>query len=357
MKILRGFLFTIACAGVLFQGICLAEIYKYKDQNGVWHFTDTPVSVPEDTEMMGGAVQKESVPRDLYRMLHEKFLPANPVERATLATVTITGSMGTGSGFFISDDGYILTNRHVIRGDSKSKEEARTSMAETEKNISRIEKKIEKEKASLRKRKLQLERYAKAIEELKNGDQRQKERERLVVQKSAYGDWKKDLVARITAFEKQKEIFLAQKSAFESRSAAATLARSFAITLKDGTKLTVYLVSVSSAHDLALLKLDNHKTPFIDPAPRKRFGQGVTVYAIGSPLGLRDSVSAGVISGFRDGYIQTDARIYPGNSGGPLITGEGEGIGINTFKLLTEKFEGLGFAIPIATAVREFKNR
>ncbi len=88
-----------------------------------------------------------------------------------------------------------------------------------------------------------------------------------------------------------------------------------------------------------------------------KIGQGVPVYAIGSPVGLRDSVSAGVISGVRNGYIQTDARIYPGNSGGPLITGEGEVVGINTFKLLTEKFEGLGFAIPMATAVREFKNR
>ena len=52
--------------------------------------------------------------------------------------------------------------------------------------------------------------------------------------------------------------------------------------------------------------------------------------------------------------MQTNAQIYPGNSGGPLVTQSGRVVGINTFKQLTRKYEGLGFAIPIERAYQEF---
>jgi S1-C subfamily serine protease len=78
------------------------------------------------------------------------------------------------------------------------------------------------------------------------------------------------------------------------------------------------------------------------------------VFAIGSPLGVGDSVSSGVISGYDNDYIRTDAKIYFGNSGGPLITADGKVIGINTLKLMTQKFEGMGFAIPVRRAFQEF---
>ncbi|UCD82987.1 MAG: trypsin-like peptidase domain-containing protein [Desulfobacterales bacterium] len=76
---------------------------------------------------------------------------------------------------------------------------------------------------------------------------------------------------------------------------------------------------------------------------------------MGNPIHLKNSVAAGIMSGHENGFVKTDAQIYPGNSGGPLINENGQVIGINTMKMLTRNFEGLGFAIPIETAMTEFQ--
>jgi S1-C subfamily serine protease len=137
----------------------------------------------------------------------------------------------------------------------------------------------------------------------------------------------------------------------------ADAARSYTIVLKDGTELDTSPVAVSQEHDLALLKLDRHKTPRLKPAAAE-IGQGEPVYSIGSPLGLRDSISVGVVSGHGPSFIRTDAKIVPGNSGGPLVLADGWVVGINTLKQMIRapegQFEGIGLAISIDTALREF---
>lgn len=101
--------------------------------------------------------------------------------------------------------------------------------------------------------------------------------------------------------------------------------------------------------DIALLKISGNynKLKFADS---DKVQTGEKVIAIGNPLGLQFSVSEGIISGVhREGgnklkaYIQTDASLNPGNSGGPLINKQGEVIGINNFKL--GGAEGMGFAL------------
>jgi S1-C subfamily serine protease len=81
------------------------------------------------------------------------------------------------------------------------------------------------------------------------------------------------------------------------------------------------------------------------------------VYTVGHPVGLRHSVTSGIISGFREHagvrYIQTDAPINPGNSGGPLIDLNGEVVGVNT--MILADTEGIGFAIPIEVVLDEFQ--
>ena len=147
-----------------------------------------------------------------------------------------------------------------------------------------------------------------------------------------------------------------EKDEFTRKARMAKHDRRFIVILKDKTELEAKLVSVSNDHDFALLRVDGCKSPYIQSGAQDRIIQGMRVFAIGSPLGVGDSVSSGVVSGYDNDYIRTDAKIYPGNSGGPLITADGKVIGINTLKLITRKFEGMGFAIPVRRAFQEFNN-
>jgi serine protease Do len=115
------------------------------------------------------------------------------------------------------------------------------------------------------------------------------------------------------------------------------------------------VVGVSREIDLALLKVDNLKLEALAVAPYRNLRQGELVLAFGSPEGLRNTVTLGVVSSVARQtdpdspmvYIQTDAPINPGNSGGPLVNVDGAVVGVNTFILSQSGGnEGLGFAIP-----------
>jgi serine protease Do len=118
------------------------------------------------------------------------------------------------------------------------------------------------------------------------------------------------------------------------------------------------VIGVAREKDLALLKIENANLPALPLASYRDVRQGHTVFAFGSPEGLRNSITHGLISAVARQldpdspliYIQTDAPINPGNSGGPLVNLNGEVVGVNTFILSQSGGnEGLGFAIPCAT--------
>jgi len=115
------------------------------------------------------------------------------------------------------------------------------------------------------------------------------------------------------------------------------------------------VVGIDRQSDLAVLKIDAANLPALELADSDQLKQGQVVFAFGSPQGLENSVTMGVVSATArqvsdenpTTYIQTDAPINPGNSGGPLVDVDGRVVGINTF-ILSESggSEGLGFAIP-----------
>lgn len=130
------------------------------------------------------------------------------------------------------------------------------------------------------------------------------------------------------------------------------------VQLSDGRVAIPDLVGVDAETDLALLKVDLGTIPAITLGSSDRLRIGDVVLAIGNPYGLTKSVTQGIVSGTGRGYlenlttfqnfIQTDAAINAGNSGGALVNVAGELVGINTAVLAQDaSTEGIGFAIPV----------
>ena len=130
------------------------------------------------------------------------------------------------------------------------------------------------------------------------------------------------------------------------------------------TTMDARVVGVETDTDLALLKIEASGLPSLPFGRFRDVQQGQLVFAFGSPEGLGNSVTMGVVSSVARQpdpdrplvYIQTDAPINPGNSGGPLVDIEGKVVGINTF-ILTQGGgnEGLGFAIPSGVVRRTYQ--
>ncbi len=140
----------------------------------------------------------------------------------------------------------------------------------------------------------------------------------------------------------------------------------FGIRLTTGEFATAHLVGTAPNYDLAVLRIDRARVPLrpILVGSSKDLVVGQSVFAIGNPYGLNQTLTNGIISALHGRFpesntveiadvIQTDAPINPGNSGGPLINSGGRMIGLNT-AILSESgaSAGIGFAIPVDTVNR-----
>ena len=135
------------------------------------------------------------------------------------------------------------------------------------------------------------------------------------------------------------------------------------VVLRDGRKIAGKVLGVDTLTDVAVIRVNERNLPTVNLGDSDGLRPGEWAIAIGNPLGLDNTVTAGIISATgrsssqvgvpdkRVGFIQTDAAINPGNSGGPLLNQRGEVIGMNT-AIIGGGAQGLGFAIPIKTAKR-----
>jgi len=233
---------VLICVAFLFVSAVHAEVKvtTWTDDDGVVHIEDKPPPVQP---------QKS---RDLQEQLTLNFPPRNAVEKARNATILVQSSKGVGSGFFITKDGFILTNKHIVNPSGTHK-----------------------------------------------------------------------------------------------------------IVLIDGTQLELQGVKgISEKYDIALLKLDGYKCPYIEPFDARRLSARTSLYAIGMPMGLTHTVAPGIFSGSKSiddlTYIQTTAPITYINSGGPLVTQFGRVVGVNTQKLVGQTGEGSSYAVPVFDALAEF---
>lgn len=136
------------------------------------------------------------------------------------------------------------------------------------------------------------------------------------------------------------------------------------VELSDGRKFTAEIIGTDPDSDLALVKIDAGNLPYLEMADSDALEVGEWVLAIGNPLGLSHTVTAGIVSakgrsGFGlatlENFIQTDAAINFGNSGGPLINLDGQVVGINTAIAGSTGNIGIGFAIPINMAKNVYR--
>ena len=237
---------------------------------------------------------------------------------------------GSGSGFFVDNQGHIITNKHVIKFDEDKLKTFRKKLAE-------LEEALDKEKKIIRNLK---ERLANLTDEAL----REKISNAISAKEENYNKYER-LYWKLQ--EKRRNI---EYSDYPAAIKVVTLA---------GQEFTVYDIDYSDNFDLALLTLDGFSQAPIKPN-FSRLSPGTKVYSIGNPSGLRHTVTAGIISGYRNyqnqgTVIQTDAPINPGNSGGPLIDEQGQVLGVNT--MILNDTEGIGFAISIQNVWDEFSEK
>lgn len=243
------------------------------------------------------------------------------------ATVSIETPFGSGSGFFIHNE-WIVTNRHVIEINAEKVQQAKAKYEKARKFIDLEEQKLRG--------------FRKKLPTIPDGPAKSQFIMIIEQKEQELGE----ALGKLKGIEDQLD-----------RLERPTHASDIKIILADGSEYFANYLLVSDNYDLAILSLfaDNHK---ILRRGHGALAQGDKVYTIGSPVGLRHTVTSGIFSGYRkrnsDNHVllQTDAPINPGNSGGPLIDEHGFVHGINTSILANT--EGIGFAIPIDAVFTEF---
>jgi hypothetical protein len=129
------------------------------------------------------------------------------------------------------------------------------------------------------------------------------------------------------------------------------------VRFEQGFSLDGQVVKVNRDFDLALVKVAGNDLPALALGDDHELQLGEELFAIGTPLDnqLGQTVTRGILSGNREiegrHFLQTDVSINPGNSGGPLINATGRVVGVATMKVKAEGVEGIGFGVPISTAI------
>ncbi len=285
--------------------------------------TSGPVQVVDEPRNNSPAPVMAGV-LNLGEQLAKATPPKNEIERARNATVLIKTTWGSGSGFFVSRDCRILTNKHVVKIEDTEYAQADAAMAKRREFLDGIKQQV------AAKRKYFYEHCKPDCSQ------------------DAYEKYMSGVEEKLAAAE--QELVNVRYAVSETKVVRPR------VILSDGSEHEAYVERESESHDLALLKLDGAVCPVISRGDENGLSHGETLFTVGNPMGLKLTVTSGVFSGFLEAegikLIQTDAPINPGNSGGPLLDKLGRVVGVNT--LVATKAQGIGFSIPMSTAALEF---
>jgi S1-C subfamily serine protease len=357
---------------VLLSRPAWAEVHKWQDAQGRWHFSDTLPEhlrpkraeqadpAPAGTPSAPASAEAPAGADSLRERLANKYGTDALVTHVTQAVVAVETLAGSGSGFFISDSGHIVTNRHVVRpGDTNQWQRAQRELEARQQALQDAGLSFDEERNNLALMDADLRQLRKQLDKEPRNSRYRVELQRDYDRHAArYQRRKADYERELARYQEARGTVEKQLADMNWKSSLSGVARSFKVYLKDDTVLQARLLQVSEAHDLALLKIDGEVTPSLKTGRSGSLRQGEKVFAIGSPLGMRDSVTSGIVTRMEQDYIVTDTQILPGNSGGPLINEAGEVVGINTLKMSQSSamMQGFGMAIPIEKVREEWSS-
>lgn len=245
-------------------------------------------------------------------------------------------------------------NEHVVRMTAEQTQQIDDYFSQADQHAARIKKQLATELKRMDDFKRRLDNLKQMAATETDPSRKRSFEDEYRYRQQEFDRWNADYHQRKQAFQSQFSQYKSNRESFDYDRSVAALSQTFTVILVDDRQVYAHLVAVSENHDLALLKINGYQTPMLHPAAACRLAQGDPVYAIGNPANLRNTVTSGIFSGFEGSFIQTNAQISPGNSGGPLIDPDGKVLGVNTKKKFGGAFEGLGFAIPIRAALEEF---
>jgi serine protease Do len=301
--------------------------------------TPTPVAAPQPPSVAVEFSRRPTVVSDMSTPAAQAVAaPAamngarNPIEAARNATVFIRTSWGLGSGFIVDAGCHVITNRHVVESDGRRV--ANNVIADPE-----MQQRMQEARQRLQVAIYQAQQYRRAI-----------------ANKPGTNLEQVNLDLRIRQMQSDLANLQGKVSEAIRKEVTNGALGGFSARLVDGREFTELHAQFANDSDLAVFQLPTRDCPYIPPGHSTNLAVGDKLYTVGNPSGLAYTVTSGVFSGERgentERMLQTDAPINPGNSGGPLITADGQVVGINTS--VARGLQGIGFAIPIETAFNEF---
>ena len=278
----------------------------------------------------------EAAPQPLQGLAAQvaRAAPArNAIERARNATVFLQTRFGFGSGFIIDAACHVITSRHVVDSEGARVTSAAVAPVGLRASMSTVDE-----------------------QQLRAHIAEQMQLRQALAGRPGTNLQIVELDERIQTMQQELADLSVPRARDGGHRSETVEPDGFSVTLIDGTEFHSLHAQTSARIDLAMFQLPADNCPHLTPAESTRLAQGERLYTIGNPSGLAYSVTSGIFSGDRGSgdqrFLQTDAPINQGNSGGPLVTEGGQVVGINTQVL--NGTQGIGFAVPIEAVYREF---
>ncbi len=282
-------------------------------------------NVASDSDSIAPAEEESAIASEPRRLLLPQETEQSPLERARSATVFISTALGSGSGFFVSEDCKIVTSRQLVNFDTEELNQHRLILAGLEERLGTLNTDISNRRDSF---------YQHCTD----------------CSDTALQEFMGTMPSVRDATE---QLIQTEQAAIDKLSAMQTIK----VTLIDGSELDAKAHSISSDHDLALAIIPDASCPALGLTSLDKMKVKDKLFTIANAEGERHQLKPGRLSGTQTSneivYIQSSTPINAANRGGPLLNEEGSVVGVNT--LLLENTQEIGLATPANYVIEAFE--